>query len=208
MRKAGVVDYEAFAMEALREARGLPVCLEVIADDMEGMEAQAYSLAGLGPNAIIKIPVTNTEGRSTAGLVKKLSREGLKVNITAVLTAKQMNMALDALPKNAPAIISIFAGRIADTGRDPVPVMEQARTLVRARPQVELLWASPREVLNVYQANKIGVNIITLTADLLAKLNLGGRDLTEYSLDTVKMFYRDAVAAGYALRGSGVAALS
>ena len=199
MRKAGVADYEAFVIQALEEVRGLPVSFEVFADNAETMETQARWLASFGPNVHVKIPITNTQGHSTSGLVTRLSRDGIIVNVTALLTLKQVETTVEALDPKTPAIISVFGGRIADTGIDPVPVMRQALRLLEKRPHAQLLWASPRELLNVFQANEIGTHIITATPDILAKLRLVGRDLTEYSLETVKMFYSDALAAGYSL---------
>jgi transaldolase len=199
MRQAGVANYEQFARDILYHVRDRPVSLEVLSDDLDGMERQAQRIAGWAKNVYVKIPVTNTAGQSTTKLVHRLSSDGVKLNVTAVLTLGQVRTAVDALECTEGAIVSVFAGRIADTGRDPVPVMAAALELVRINPLVELLWASPREVLNAVQANAIGCDIITMTHDLLKKLRTLGRDLNEFSLETVKMFRDDAVRAGYDL---------
>ncbi len=199
MRKAGVKDYEAFARAALKAIPDLPISFEVFSDDLAGMEREAREIAGWGANVYIKIPVTNTKGESTASLVRKLSGEGMRLNVTAILTLDQVRQVCENLAPGTPAIVSVFAGRIADTGRDPVPLMKKAASLVKSRPKAELLWASSRELLNVFQAEASGCHIITATNDLLKKLPLVGKDLGELSLDTVKMFYNDAQAAGYKL---------
>lgn len=199
MRKAGVADYEAFARDLLGHVTDRPVSLEVFADDAAEMERQARRLAALGPNVNVKIPVTNTAGESMAPLVGRLAAEGVQLNITAILKLDQVREIGAALDPGTPAIVSVFAGRIADTGRDPVPMMAEALTILADKPKAELLWASPRELLNIFQADAIGCHIITATPDILKKLALVGKDLAAYSLETVEMFRRDAVAAGYRL---------
>lgn len=195
MRKAGILDYREFAREVLAIAGSKPVSFEVFADDFPGMRKQALQLAELGPNVFVKIPITNTEGASSLALVKALAFHGVRVNVTAIFTKDQVRGAADALENN-PGIISIFAGRIADTGRDPSRIMRAARSRLGAlAPQ--LLWASAREVFNVVQAEEAGADIITLGPDLIAKLSGFGRDLAEYSLETVKQFHADS--EGFAL---------
>jgi transaldolase len=205
MRKAGVVDYEAFGRKVLRVIRDRPVSLEVFADNVEGMEAQAHAIAGWGQNANVKIPVTNQAGEFMGPLIRRLSRSGITVNVTAILTIDQVERVAEALHPDTRAIVSVFAGRIADTGIDPVPVMKRAVEILRDRPKAELLWASPRELLNVFQANDAGCQIITVPPEILQKLSLVGKDLTSYSLETVSMFYRDATAAAYRIRTSALA---
>jgi transaldolase len=197
MRKAGVIDYEAFADFVVSEFKTYPISLEVFADDLPAMEQQAHKLASFGENVYVKIPVTNTKGISTAPLIRRLSREGIKVNITAVMLLSQVQEMTEALEDGVPSYISIFAGRIADTGCDPLPLMQEALKTIQKKPSIELLWASPRELLNVIQADQIGCHIITATKDILTKLELIGKNLQDYSLDTVKMFYQDAYAANY-----------
>lgn len=197
MRKAGILDYEAFGRNLLRAIPDRPVSLEVFADDEHEMESQALAIASWGANANVKIPVTNCDGVFMRGLIQRLSRSGVVLNITAILTLDQVRRVAETLDAETPAIISVFAGRIADTGIDPVPVMRAAREILRSHPNIELLWASPREVLNVFQANDAGCHIITLPPDMLQKLNLIGKDLSAYSLETVAMFYKDASAAAY-----------
>lgn len=197
MRKAGISDYQAFAADILQHIKDKPVSFEVFADEFAEMEEQAHQIASWAENVIVKIPITNTRGESAAPLIKRLSAAGIVLNITAMLTLQQVQDVASVLAKNTPSIVSIFAGRIADTGLDPIPLMEQARHMLAHLPRAELLWASPRELLNVMQANDMGCHIITATNDILSKLNLIGKDLTEYSLDTVKMFYRDAQACGF-----------
>lgn len=200
MREAGVQDYEAFAREVLAVITEKPISFEVFADDLDGMYAQARTIASWGRNVNVKIPVTNTQGVFTGPVIKRLSAEGVSLNVTAVFTLKQTAEILEALHPGTPSIISIFAGRIADAGRDPIPDMEAAAKLIHPHPGVDLLWASPREVLNIYQADAAGCDIITVTASLLKKLELYGKDLDEFSLETVKMFYRDATTAGYQIK--------
>lgn len=199
MRKSGVTDYEQFAKAVLAEIGELPVSFEVFSDDFAEMERQAYLIAAWGPNVSVKIPVTNTDGESTAALVRRLSSDGVRVNVTAIMTLGQVREMSDALRDSIGAIVSVFGGRIADTGRDPTPTMAAAVELLRPHPHVELLWASPREVLNVVQADQIGCDIITVTYDLLCKLVSLGRDPEEFSLDTVRMFREDAQRAGLRL---------
>jgi len=176
-----------------------PISFEVFSDEFEEMERQARLIAGWGANVYVKIPVSNTKQESAAPLIARLSRDGLKLNVTALLTVEQVRVVSAALGSGAPAIVSVFAGRVADTGCDPVPIMQEALHILKDCPGAELLWASPREVLNIVQADQIGCDIITATSDILGKLGLLGKDLTEFSLDTVKMFYNDAHAAGFAL---------
>lgn len=199
MRKAGVADYEAFATEVLRHITDRPVSFEVIADDEEEMELQARHIATWGPNVVVKIPVTNTRREPMYGLAQRLSHEGIHVNVTALLTLEQVRKVGTALRGGIASTVSVFAGRIADTGRDPVPMMTEALDILRANENTELIWASPRELLNIFQADEIGCHIITVTNDILQKLTLMGKDLDEFSLDTVKMFYNDATRSGYAL---------
>jgi transaldolase len=199
MRKAGVSDYVAFARELLSHIRDRPVSFEVFSDDMPGMIAQGREIASWGRNVNVKIPVTNTTGEFTGEVIQALSSSGVIVNVTAITTVEQVRSVAGALAAETPAIISVFAGRIADTGRDPVPLMQDCLSLLADYPRAELLWASPRELLNIVQADEIGCHIITVTNDLLNKLTLVGKDLAEYSLETVQMFRRDAVAAGYSI---------
>ncbi|MBI2229439.1 MAG: transaldolase [Deltaproteobacteria bacterium] len=199
MRKAGVTDYEQFARSVLREIQDMPISFEVFSDDIEEMARQARTIAAWGKNVYVKIPVTNTQGQSTASIVRELSREGIRLNITALLTLDQVRDVCDALDERTPAIVSLFAGRVADTGRDPVPMMREGVQILRARPLAELLWASPREILNLIQADETGCHIITMTSDLLNKMSLLGTELEVLSLQTVKMFHDDAAASRYRL---------
>ena len=199
MRKAGVANYEAFAADVLKHITDRPVSFEVIADDEEEMEAQAHHIATWGPNVVVKIPVTNTRRQSMYDLVRRLSHDGVQLNVTALLTLEQVRQVTKALRGGVASTVSVFAGRIADTGRDPVPVMSEAVQIVNSIGNSELIWASPRELLNIFQADEIGCHIITVTNDILQKLPLVGKDLDEFSLETVKMFYNDAVKSGYAL---------
>ncbi len=201
MRKAGVRAYGQFAREALAAIGERAISFEVFSDEFGEMEGQAREIASWGPNVYVKIPITNTSGEPATPLIHRLSHTGVQVNVTAVLTLAQVDAAVDALAEGAASTVSIFAGRIADTGRDPVPIVSDAVRRARRAPSVELIWASPREVLNVYQANAVGCHIITATTDLLAKLSLAGKDLAEFSLETVKMFRDDAVKAGFTLKG-------
>lgn len=197
MRSAGVSDYKAFAHEVLQAIPDRPISFEVFADDFPTMEQQAREIASWGKNVYVKIPVSNTKGDFAGPLIATLSRAGVKLNVTAVMTLDQVSRIGEALSESVPAVVSVFAGRIADTGRDPVPHMKKALEILRNRPKAELLWASPREVLNIFQADEIGCHIITVTNDHLKKLSLVGKDLNEYSRDTVAMFYKDAVSAKY-----------
>jgi transaldolase len=197
MRKAGVHDYEAFARNLLRAIPDRPVSLEVFAADEESMEAQARAIASWGPNVNVKIPVTDEDGVFMGPLIQRLSRAGIVVNVTAILTLHQVELVAAALHPSTPAIVSVFAGRIADTGVDPVPMMRRARRALAARPCAELLWASPRELLNIFQADAAGCHIITVPPEILAKLSLVGKDLSDYSRETVSMFHHDAHEAAY-----------
>lgn len=197
MRKAGVSDYKAFAKEVLTIVPDKPVSFEVFADDFPTMERQALEIASWGKNVNVKIPVTNTKGEFCGALVKRLSDVGVQLNVTALMTLDQVQSVTDALNPNTAAIISVFAGRIADTGRDPVPVMAKSVEIMKAKPKCELIWASPRELLNIFQAEEVGCHIITATNDILKKLSLFHKDLNLYSLETVEMFYKDAKAAGF-----------
>ena len=199
MRKSGVVDYRTFANGILQLIPDRPISFEVFADEFDEMEQQALEIASWGANVIVKVPVTNTRGQLSDGLLGKLVRAGVKLNVTALLTLSQVRHVTEIVGGGPPCKISVFAGRIADTGRDPVPVMAAAVELLRPYPNLELIWASPRELLNIFQADAIGCHIITATTDILKKLQLVGKDLNEYSLETVKMFYNDAQKAGYHL---------
>lgn len=197
MRKAGVRSYEEFAKAALKAIPDLPISFEVFSDDFPGMEREARKIGGWGENVYIKIPVITTKGESTVPVVKRLSHEGLKLNVTAILTADQVGTVAKALSHDTPSIVSVFAGRIADTGRDPMPIMKASVEILKSNPKTELLWASTRELLNLVQAESCGCHIITITNDILKKMPLVGKDLHELSLDTVRMFYTDAQSAGY-----------
>jgi transaldolase len=197
MHKAGIADYETFARDILSEIRDRPISLEVFADEFHEMERQARLIASWGPNVYVKIPVTNTRREPAVDLIHRLSHAGIRLNITAILTLEQVRQVAAALAGGAPSNVSVFAGRIADTGRDPVPLMAKAVEMVSVHPGMELIWASPRELLNIFQADSIGCHIITATPDVLHKLSLVGKDLDEYSLDTVKMFHGDAVKSGF-----------
>jgi len=199
MRKSGVADYKAFAQEILQLIPDRPVSFEVFADDFGEMERQATEIASWGENVLVKIPITNTHGEFSGPLLRRLAQSGVRTNVTALLTLEQVRKASECLADGPPAKVSIFAGRIADTGRDPVPLMAAAVELLRPYPNLELIWASPRELLNIFQAEAVGCHIITATSDILRKLFLIGKDLREYSLETVKMFYEDARKAGYQL---------
>lgn len=199
MRKAGVTDYEGFARAAIAAIPDLPISFEVFSDDFASMEREARIIASWGGNTYVKIPITNTRGESALPLIRRLSAEGFSLNVTAMMTPRQVADVLDAVTPGSRTIVSVFAGRIADSGRDPVPVMREAARMTEAVEGARLLWASPREVLNVMQAQECGCHIITATRDILAKLPLFGKDLDEFSLETVRMFYQDACAAGYRL---------
>ncbi|HEX4045688.1 MAG TPA: transaldolase [Gammaproteobacteria bacterium] len=197
MRKAGITDYQAFALDILQAIPDRSISFEVFVDDLDEMVEQANLIAAWGENVMVKIPVTNTQGEFTGRIIKQLSAAGIPLNITAILTLEQVRAIAACLSEKTAAIVSVFAGRIADTGVDPIPLMQDALKILQPLPKAELLWASPRELLNVVQANEIGCHIITATNDILNKLHLLGKDLADYSLDTVKMFYKDAQAAGY-----------
>ena len=199
MRKAGISDYEAFARKVLSAIPDRPISFEVFADDFPSMIEQGKIIASWGPNVNVKIPVTNTRGEFAGPVIEELSQAGVAVNVTAVMTLEQVKRIVDRLAPKTPAIVSVFAGRIADTGRDPVPLMTEAVEILKQRPRAELIWASPRELLNIFQADAIGCHIITVTNDVLAKLALVGKDLDAYSLETVDMFHRDATAAGFSI---------
>jgi len=205
MRKAGVTDYKAFALEVLKVINDRSVSFEVFADDFGEMEAQALEIASWGRNVNVKIPVTNTRGEFAGSLIERLSKKGVKLNVTALLTLDQVKRVTERLAAETPAIISVFAGRIADTGVDPVPVMKKSVEIMKAKPKAELIWASPRELLNVFQADQVGCHIITATNDILKKLSLVGKDLDKYSLETVEMFYKDAKAAGFTIAARAAA---
>jgi transaldolase len=199
MRKAGISDYAAFAREILRAIPDRPISFEVFSDDFAEMETQARLLAALGVNVNVKIPVTNTKGESAVALIRRLAQAGIKTNVTAMMTLAQVRDVSVALAGGPPACVSLFAGRVADAGVDPVPMMAAAVEMIRPFPNIELIWASPRELLNIFQADAIGCHIITVTNDILSKLSLVGKDLTEFSLDTVRMFRDDAIKAGFTL---------
>lgn len=200
MRKAGISDYEAFARDILQVVTAKPISLEVFADDFTEMRRQALKIAGWGTNVYVKIPVTNTRGESAESLVRELAAEGVKLNVTAILTLDQVRRIGAALDPRVESVVSIFAGRVADTGTDPIPLMRDSRAALADRPKAELLWASVREVLNIIQAESVGCDIVTVTHEVLAKAaSMLGTEHGQLSLDTVKMFARDAAAAGYKL---------
>ncbi|MDA4129243.1 MAG: transaldolase [Thaumarchaeota archaeon] len=199
MRRAGVTNYKAFAKNALLAINGLPISFEVFADKFNEMEKQARKIASWGKNVYVKIPIMNTHGDSCFHLIRNLSQSGIKVNVTAVMTSYQVERACEALYQGAPAYISVFAGRIADTGRDPIPHMQVALQTMEMCPNAELIWASPRELLNIFQADEIGCHVITVSNDILKKLSEVGKNLYDFSLETVKMFYNDAQASGFTL---------
>ena len=199
MRKAGISDYKKFALEVLQAIPDRPISFEVFSDDFEEMYNQAMEIASWGENVNIKVPITNTEKEFSGKLITRLSEKGVFVNVTALMTLQQVNDVMNCLKGDAPAYISVFAGRIADTGRDPMPIMSEAAAISRQRPNTEIIWASPRELFNIFQANEAGVQIITVANDILNKLSNVGKDLDEYSLETVKMFRNDAVKAGFTI---------
>lgn len=199
MRKAGVANYKAFAREMLAQIRDKPLSFEVFADEFPEMERQALEIASWGANVYVKVPVTNTRGAPSYSLVSRLASRGVKLNVTAITTLSQVREAVASLNPEVPSYVSVLAGRVADTGVDPVPIMAAAVCLLQTNPRAELIWASPRELLNIFHAESVGCHIVTATGDILRKLALVGRDLQEYSLDTVKMFHDDAAAAGYSL---------
>ena len=197
MAKAGVTNYISFAREMLKIVPDLPVSLEVFSDDFDGMRRQAHVLNGLAPNVYVKIPVSNTKRESACPLIRELAAAGVKLNITAILSLQQVREVVNSLSPGVPSIVSVFAGRIADSGRDPVPLMKQALEINNTVKGAELLWASPREPLNILQAERLGCHIITVTPELLAKSKNFGKSLEDFSLETVKMFYSDAVKSGF-----------
>ena len=199
MKKAGITDYRVFCKEILTSIKDKPLSFEVFSDDFSEMERQAMEIASWGENVYVKIPITNTKQEPCYELVKRLVANKVKVNVTALMSLDQVRNVVDSLEPHVPSYVSVFAGRIADTGYDPLPMMEKAVDLLKAAPAAELIWASPRELLNIFQADDIGCHVITVTNDILKKLALVGYDLDEYSLDTVKMFYKDAVDAGFKL---------
>ncbi|MBA2687103.1 MAG: transaldolase [Gemmatimonadaceae bacterium] len=199
MKKAGVTDYHQFALDVLAAVPDRPISFEVFADGFDEMEVQALEIASWGRNVNVKIPVTNTQGEFAGRLIERLSKAGVSLNVTAVMTTGQVRAVTEALAPETTSIISVFAGRIADTGRDPLPIMVESLEIMRSRPKAELIWASPRELLNIFQADAIGCHIITVTNDVLGKLGGVGKDLENFSLETVKMFYNDARAAGYTI---------
>lgn len=199
MKKEGIKDYKNFCIDILKLIKDKPISFEVFSDDFNEMERQALEIASWADNVYVKIPITNTKTETCYQTIKKLSKNNVKLNITAIMTLKQVKEIVSVLQPNVPSYVSIFAGRIADTGRDPLPIMAEAVKLLKSLPASELIWASPRELLNIFQADSIGCQIITVTNDILKKLSLIDYDLNQYSLDTVKMFYNDAVDAGFKL---------
>jgi len=199
MHKAGIQDYEAFARDILRAIPDRPISLEVFADEFDQMERQALKIAEWGANVYVKIPVTNTRREPSYDLICRLARRGVKLNVTAILALDQVRDVASALGGHAPSCVSVFAGRVADTGRDPLPMMTSAVEILRPYPTMELIWASPRELLNIVQADAIGCHIITVTNDILNKLSLLDKDLHDYSLETVEMFHKDAVKSGFSI---------
>jgi len=199
MHKVGLTDYRAFARDIVAAIPDRPISFEVFSDDFDEMERQAREIATWGENVYVKIPVTNTHREPAYELVRRLANDGVKLNITAIMTIDQVRNVVDAVKDGAPSCVSVFAGRIADTGRDPVPIMSECISILKAAPESELIWASPRELLNIIQADAIGCHIITVTNDILKKLPLIGKDLGDYSLDTVKMFFEDGRKAGFTL---------
>jgi transaldolase len=199
MKKVGITDYVKFARDVLNEVHTKPISFEVFSDEIEEMKAQGEKIAAWGSNVYVKVPITNTRGESMQPVVQYLSANGVKVNVTALMTVDQVKIVLQALNPLVPSCISIFAGRIADTGRNPIPIIIESLQLLKDFPACELIWASPRELLNIFQGDEIGCHVITATSDILNKLTLVGKDLESYSLDTVKMFRRDALESGFKL---------
>ena len=199
MRQSGITNYEVFAKEVLASISTKPISFEVFSDEIDEMENQAHKISSWAENVYVKIPITNTKSETCYDLVKKLAKEKVKLNVTALMTLDQVSHVVESLDTSVPSYISIFAGRVADTGRDPLPMMSEALNRMKSNPLSELIWASPRELLNIFQADDIGCHVITVTNDILKKLSLVGYDLDKYSLDTVKMFYNDAVVAGFKL---------
>jgi transaldolase len=205
MRKAGIADYHQFALKVLAQIPDRPISFEVFSDDFDEMEDQALEIASWGSNVQVKVPVTNCDGRFSGHLIRKLSAQGVFLNVTALLTLEQVDAVCESLEGSAPAFISVFAGRIADTGRDPMPLMSAAARRAAQRSKTEIIWASPRELLNIFQADASGVAVITVANDILNKLSVIGKDLSEYSLETVRMFRDDAVKAGFTIETSAPA---
>ncbi len=199
MKKAGITDYRAFCKDILLHIKDKPLSFEVFSDDFNEMERQATEIASWGDDVYVKIPVMNTARQTSYQLIKRLTSQGIKVNVTALMTLAQVRDVVAVLEPTVPSYVSVFAGRVADTGVDPVPLMSAAVELLKIAPAAELIWASPRELLNILQADNIGCHVITVTSDILNKLQLIGYDLDDYSLDTVKMFFNDAVSAGFKL---------
>ena len=199
IRKAGISDYSGFCKEILSQIKDKPISFEVFSDDFQDMERQALEIASWGDNVYVKIPITNTKREVSCELIERLSKRGVKLNVTAILTLQQVKDVINSINPEVPSYVSVFAGRIADTGRDPVPIMAAAVEMLKAVPKSELIWASPRELLNIFQADQIGCHVITVTRDILKKLPLIGYSLDTYSLETVKMFHQDAVAADFKL---------
>ncbi|WP_282920001.1 transaldolase [Ignavigranum ruoffiae] len=199
MKKAGVTSYLDFAQEVLAQIKEYPVSFEVFSDDISVMKEEALRLSSLGDNVYVKIPITNSKGESTLTLIKELSEKGIKINVTAIFTTQQVAYTVKALSNQTPSIVSVFAGRVSDTGIDPEPLMKEALNICAEKSSIELLWASPREVLNVYQANDLGVHIITCTPSIIKKLSLRNKDLEEYSLETVQMFLKDSQSLGFSI---------
>ena len=197
MKKAGIKDYETFAKDILSTIKEKPISFEVFSDDFDDMEKQAMEIASWAANVYVKIPITNTKKESSKELVQRLAKKKVKLNITAIMTLDQVKTVLSVLDNKVPSVISVFAGRIADTGKDPIPLMKECLKEMKINPKSELLWASPRELLNIIQADQIGCHIITVTKDIIKKLQFIDYDLKDYSLDTVKIFYKDAVDAGF-----------
>ena len=199
MKKAGITNYEKFARDVLLRISDKPISFEVFSDDLNEMIIQARKISGWGSNVYVKIPITNTQGISTLPIIETLTQENIKINVTAIMTVDQVKEISIALNSTVPSYVSVFAGRISDTGVNPIPTMIEILQVLASNKNAEVIWASPRELLNVFQANEIGCHIITATNDILTKLKLLGKDLTEYSLETVEMFHNDAVSAGYSI---------
>jgi transaldolase len=206
MRRAGVSNYETFARELLDQVKHHPISFEVFADDFPGMISQGRAIASWGKNVNVKVPVINTKGEFTGPVLRALAGEGVELNVTAIFTGEQVKMVADALNPKVPAIVSVFAGRIADTGVDPMPLMRESVEILTAKPKAELLWASPREILNIFQADEIGCHIITCTNEMISKLNLVGKDPMVLSREAVQIFHRDAIASGFSIRSAKDAA--
>lgn len=199
MKKAGISDYKSFALDVLAAIPNRPISFEVFADEFDEIERQAHEIASWGENVFVKIPVTNTRGESSSNLIRRLAQAQIQQNVTAVFTPKQVKEVTDALANGPKSYISVFAGRIADAGIDPIPVIQDTLTIMKTVPQLELIWASPRELLNILQADEIGCHIITVTHNILSNLSRIGKNLDQYSLETVQMFYNDGQSAGYSL---------